>query len=186
MSDTALVNMTSPDLSPHLAGSIDWSAIRKQAVGFKTLGAGTGGPEAAPKATEEQVRRVFNAAKLQFSKSLTDSKRLTSYMLYGLGIPVIVVAVGVLIAAVYNSVIGGVGLTLVGVGGLIGLVRELLKIGRDQAFLSFFLSGYELAFALAKTEEQYGQVLSRFLEDISQKEQQGLKTKAPSNKGVKP
>lgn len=166
--------MTSPfagniELSRRTSKLIDWVEIRKNAVGFRQLGSGESAPS-PPSATSEQVSKVFAAAKGEFAKALESTNRLTYLLMTGIGAAVIAAAAGVLVAAVYNHLVEGAALSVAGVVSLIGLVNELLKVGRDQAFLNFFLSGYEIAFGLAQNDEQYGKVLDQFLKDISRRE----------------
>jgi hypothetical protein len=169
------------DLTPLAARRIRWDEIRTPAVGWRTLTLGrrkASPAEAAPvpaqpEATREMVERVFAAAKTEFGASVAGLKRLTLLLLTGVGLAVVLVAVGVLFAAAYRYVASGATLSVAAMASLFPIIHQLMAIGRDQVILETYLLRYSIALQLANSPDAFGKILDRFLDETSMAENSG-------------
>lgn len=177
--NTGDINPAALDLSPVAARQVRWREVRKNAVGFRTL-------EQAPsdtatpslQASPETVEKVFAAAKVEFSRSVARLGRLVQWLLVCLGLAVVMVAVGVLLAAAYRYVAEGSTLSVVAISSLILILRQILKLGRDQVMLETYLLRYGIALQLANSPDAYGRILDRFLDETSLAENRGISGRA--------
>jgi hypothetical protein len=162
-------------LSSQAARRVNWGEIRKHAVGFRTLGrARSETATPAPQASREMIENVFQAAKIEFAASVAGLRRLVQALLLCLGLAVVMVSVGVLLAAAYLYIVGGTTLSVAAVASLILIVRQLLRLGRDQVMLETYLLRYRIALQLANSPEAYGKILERFLDETSLAENLGI------------
>jgi hypothetical protein len=112
---------------------------------------------------EERVRRAFEQAKLEFSRVLGPTRK---GMQWSLAIAVIALAVTVAGAALsFLNPWGGGLVSLAGLGVMLGYLRRAWMLNRDQLLLELVPARYELALTLARTKEQYAQILRTFLKE---------------------
>lgn len=151
-------------LSTTAARQVDWNAIQDSTVGMadRSLEAA-----ASDGVTPEQSRRVFDTARREFDKALDSLRRLMRVLLAIVGVSAVVAIAGVLVATVYQSLVGGVALSTVGVASLLGFFTKVYQLGRDQAMLELLPVRYEMALQLAATPEDRRRILDDFLRETT-------------------
>jgi len=112
----------------------------------------------------EAVRRAFEIAKEEFSKTVGGVSRMMRY------------AIGGMVLALVLSVASGALLQFTPWAGLIsvasldvlfGLVHQAIGLARDQAMLELIPSRYVLALALCSTKRELKSLQARFLDETT-------------------
>lgn len=151
-------------LSVTAAKQVDWNAIQDSTVGISDRSQEAAG---ASDVTPDQTRRVFSAARREFSKALDSLRRLMRILLAVVGISAVVAIAGVLVATVWDSLVSGVALSTVGVASLLGFFGKIYQLGRDQAMLELLPVRYEMALEMASTPEDRRKILDDFLRETT-------------------
>jgi hypothetical protein len=142
---------------------IDWELILDSAVGLDRRS-----PDEPKRSSdlEKKIGKLFAVTKREFGKRSIWLRKLTITLLILMILPVAAHAVG-LVLIVRDHVIAGTALSTIGLVGLFGVVWQLWAFGRDQVKLEMMPYGYELLFALCKTDDQYHSVLTAFLNEVT-------------------